>query len=115
MKDLTQSATFKERVRACLNEILAGGQYSIVEVANRLAISRRTLQRRLNEENTSFQEVLDNLRKDLAYHYLINSNYTHEQIAFLLGYAEVTSFFRAFRAWTGHTPQHIRSGIQDFP
>ncbi len=112
LQDLTQQASFRDRVRACLVEILASGDYSMSDVASRLAISPRTLQRRLNQENTSFQKELDNLREELAHHYLSNSDYTSNQIAFLLGYEEPTSFFRAFKTWTGQTPEYSRLGIQ---
>lgn len=109
LQDLTQESSFRERVRACLIEILASGHYSMADVASRLAISSRTLQRRLHQENTSFQRVLDELREELARHYLSNSDYSSGQIAFLLGYEEQNSFFRAFRTWTGQTPDYVRT------
>ncbi len=112
MDDLTHDSPFRERVRACLIEILASGQYSMADVASRLAISSRTLQRRLHQEGTSFQKVLDELREELARHYLASSDYSSGQIAFLLGYEEPNSFFRAFRAWTGQTPEHVRASVQ---
>ena len=109
LQDITQESGFRDRVRACLVEILASGHYSMNDVASRLAISTRTLQRRLKQEDTSFQKELDSLREELARHYLSSSDYTSNQIAFLLGYEEPTSFFRAFRTWTGQTPEHVRS------
>lgn len=109
MKDLRPESDFRERVRACLIEILASGEYSMADVAKRLAISPRTLQRRLQDENTTFQQELDNLREELARHYLKKSDYTSGQIAFLLGYEDPNSFFRAFRTWTGTTPDVVRA------
>lgn len=114
LNDLTQASLFRDRVRACLIEILASGQTSMDDVASRLAISSRTLQRRLQAEATSFQQVLDELREELARHYLATSNYPSGQIAFLLGYEEPNSFFRAFRTWTGDTPEHIRQQSSHF-
>lgn len=111
MQDLSQQATYTEKVRACLMEILASGQYNVDAVASRLAVSRRTLQRHLRNEGTSFQQILDRLREELARHYLSKSDYTSGQIAFLLGYEEPNSFFRAFRAWTGQTPEVVRAGV----
>ncbi len=105
-KTVDQTST---QVRACLNEMLASGQISIDEVAARLSMSPRTLQRRLSDEGTSFQRILNQLRQEMAHHYLLKSDYTSQQIAFLLGYEETRSFFRAFRAWTGQTPESIRS------
>ena len=110
MQDLAQNATYTERVRACLMEILASGKYKVGDVASRLALSPRTLQRHLRTEGTSFQQVLDSLREELARHYLTTSEYSSGQIAFLLGYEDPNSFFRAFRAWTGQTPEVIRGG-----
>lgn len=112
MADLDEQSSFRERVRACLMEILASGQYSMTDVAYRLAVSTRTLQRRLSAENTSFQQELDNLREELARHYLASSEYSSAQIAFLLGYHDPNSFFRAFRTWTGQTPEVVRLELQ---
>lgn len=109
LKDLTHEAPFSERVRVCLIEILASGQTSMGDVASRLAVSSRTLQRRLQAEGTSFQKVLDDLREELARHYLTTSDYSSGQIAFLLGFEEANSFYRAFRAWTGQTPEYVRA------
>ena len=109
MEDLTQDASFRDRVRACLLEILVSGHYSMTNIASKLAISSRTLQRRLSEEGTTFQKVLDELREELARHYLSATDYTSTEISFLLGYEEPNSFFRAFRAWTGQTPEIVRA------
>ena len=109
MEDLNQNASFRERVRACLLEIIPSGQYSMTHVAAALAISSRTLQRRLQDEGTTFQKVLDELREELARHYLSATNYSSAEISFLLGYEEPNSFFRAFRTWTGQTPEIVRA------
>lgn len=112
MRDLDQESLFRERVRACLMETLASGQYAMSDVAAKLAVSPRTLQRRLRQEGTSFQKELDSLREELARNYLSRSDYSSGQIAFLLGYEDPNSFFRAFRSWTGETPEHVRANIQ---
>lgn len=109
MADLTPQSTFRDRVRACLIEVLASGQCTIADVAHRLAVSHRTLQRRLHEEGTSFQQELNGLREGLARHYLVNSRYSSAEIAFLLGYDDPNSFIRAFYTWTGQTPEGARS------
>lgn len=112
LQDLTPEAPFRERVRASLIEILASGQTSMDDVASRLAVSSRTLQRHLQAEGTSFQKVLDGLREELARHYLTTSDYSSGQIAFLLGYEEPNSFYRSFRAWTGQTPEYVRANAR---
>lgn len=109
LQDITEKSSFKERVRACLIEMLASGHYSMGDVASKLAMSSRTLHRRLKDEDTTFQHILDELREELARHYLSASDYSSTEIAFLLGYEETNSFYRAFRAWTGLTPEAIRA------
>jgi AraC-like DNA-binding protein len=113
MADLDPRSTIRERVRACLIEILASGQYTMADVAQRLAVSHRTLQRRLHEEGTNFQQELNGLREQLARHYLVNTSYSSAEIAFLLGYDDPNSFFRAFHAWTGQTPESTRSAARN--
>ena len=89
------------RVRSALSELLPGGQCSIEDVADKLGLSRRTLQRKLSEEDTTFQKQLNSVRETLAIHYIRNTEMTSNDIAFLLGYAEINSFLRAFIVWTG--------------
>lgn len=89
------------RVRSVLTELLPGGSDSIEEVAEKLGISKRILQRKLSEEGTTFQKELNNTRKAMALHYVKNTNISTNDIAYLLSYAEVNSFLRAFTIWTG--------------
>ncbi|MCP3943047.1 MAG: AraC family transcriptional regulator [Desulfobacteraceae bacterium] len=103
--------TFSDQVRNSLFELLPSGQSSTDAVAAKLAISRRTLQRRLKNEGTSFQKELNRSRESLARHYLANSSLPSTQISFLLGFDDPNSFFRAFRSWTGKTPDKMRSEI----
>tara|TARA_E500000305_G_scaffold104137_1_gene100195 strand:- start:90 stop:1103 length:1014 start_codon:yes stop_codon:yes gene_type:complete len=109
MGDLKRDASFQARVRACLTERLAGGHCTMSEVARHLAVSDRTLQRRLADEGTSFQKEITRLREELAAHYLTRSVYTNAEIAFLLGYDDPNSFVRAFHDWTGSTPDRMRA------
>ncbi len=109
MHELQRNAQFRDRVRACLMEILASGEYTMSDVARHLAVSTRTLQRKLAEEGTTFQHELNHLREELARHYLATSRYSGAEISFLLGYQDPNSFFRAFHAWTGQTPELVRA------
>ena len=84
----------------------------MVSVCERLLVSKRTLQRRLGNEGTNFQNLLNSVREDLANYYLKNSDLTHTQISFLLGFNDPNSFFRAFHNWTGTTPESARSTLQ---
>lgn len=110
LAELARTARMADRVRACLMETLPGGLASVGEVAARLAVSQRTLQRRLTDEGTSFQTVLTEVREELARHYLQNSVHSTPEIAFLLGYNDPNSFYRAFHDWTGRTPDAVRTG-----
>jgi AraC-like DNA-binding protein len=102
------------RVRSALTELLPSGESGVEEVSKRLGYSRRTLQRKLSDENTTFQKQLNHTRSLLAKHYLNNTHMTSSDIAYLLGYQDLNSFFRAFHAWTGMTiSQYKRSVIDD--
>lgn len=99
------------RVRSALTELLPGGACGIEDVAERLGLSRRTLQRKLSEENTSFQKQLNSTREMLAIHYIRNTEMTTNDIAYLLGYQELNSFLRAFAIWTGKTISEYKKAL----
>lgn len=107
---LEQNATVSERVAAALLELLPSGSGTMEGVAKKLGMSKRTLQRRLLEEGTGFQQALDKTREQLARHYLRRSTLSGAEISFLLGFEDPNSFFRAFHAWTGMTPEKVRYG-----
>ncbi|MEV6281816.1 AraC family transcriptional regulator ligand-binding domain-containing protein [Kribbella sp. NPDC051770] len=108
LADLDQGTSTAELVRTALLKLLPAGSGTAAAVAGELAISVRTLQRRLHEESTGFQTVLRDTRESLARHYLTTSTMTAAEIAYLLGYDDTTSFYRAFHAWTGRTPEVAR-------
>lgn len=106
--ELDASATTSDRVRASLLEGLPAGEVGMDSVARRLALSKRTLQRRLEDEGTSFQDVLRSTRESLAVHYLQRTALPVGEISFLLGFEEPNSFYRAFGEWMGRTPETVR-------
>ena len=108
---LRVDASTTERVRSALLELIPSGRTSAVQVARHLAVSTRTLQRRLNDENASFSAILNSVREELARHYLRHSQLPYAQISFLLGYGDPNSFYRAFNGWTGTTPDRVRSQL----
>lgn len=110
LSDLSASATTADRVRAALHETLPAGDSSINAVANQLILSPRTLQRQLQAEGTSYQAMLTDTREKLARRYLHDQTLTTAQIAYLLAYDDANSFYRAFRKWTGVTPDTARTG-----
>lgn len=79
------------------------------EVAEELYMSSRTLKRKLQQLGTSYQRILDELRKGLAVEYLSQSDRTVDEIALSLGYSDASNFARAFRRWTGRSPSDYRS------
>ena len=80
------------------------------EVAGHLNVSVRTLQRRLGEENRTYKEVLEELKKDLAFSYLKRPELSLGEIAHLLDYSELSAFTRSFKRWTGQSPTEFRMG-----
>jgi AraC-like DNA-binding protein len=96
------------RVRRLITEALRSGEPTPTEIGKKLSLSERTLQRRLRDERTSFAELLDGTRRELSAHYLSDPSVAAFEIAFLLGYSEPSAFHRAFRRWTGTTPQEFR-------
>jgi AraC-like DNA-binding protein len=99
---------FVERVRVTIQQKLTGQRPTIEDIADTLHISSRTLQRRLQEEGSSFQRVLDDARHQLARRYLNNSVLELNEAAYLLGYEDGNSFVRAFRGWEGIPPARWR-------
>jgi AraC-like DNA-binding protein len=98
-----------ERARREIGALLAHGEPRLADVARRLAVSERTLHRRLADDDTRFAALVDEARRERATFLLEDPRLSSSEIAFLLGYAEPAAFFRAFRRWTGTTPQTWRA------
>lgn len=99
-------------VRGALAEMLCDGSPSIRVVAKRLGMSVRTLQRRLDEHGVVFRALVQETRRELAERYLAERSANLTEVAFLLGYSELSSFDRAFRRWTGSTPVAARRSLR---
>ena len=97
-------ARASESVRAAVRAALASGGAGLAATARLLGVSPRTLQRQLQAERTSFAEVVDAVRRELATAYL-DRGLSIPDVAALLGYADETAFHHAFRRWTGSTPR----------
>jgi AraC-like DNA-binding protein len=97
-----------EQAKGILKQLLAGQRPSIQDLARELHLSTRTLQRRFTEQGITFQQVLDEARRELAHHYLLHSSRELNETAYLLGYEDANSFFRAFHHWEGTTPGQWR-------
>ena len=101
--------TLPDRVKCTVKRLLAGQRPTIQDVARRLGLSARTLQRRLTEDGATFQELVEQSRRELARHYLRQSTLELNETAYLLGYRDGNSFFRAFHQWEGTTPGEWRN------
>ncbi len=95
---------FAERTRAALLAMLPLSDVGAEAVASRFTMSSRTLRRRLREEDTSFREIQDDVRAELARRYLANDGMGIEEAAYQLGFSDPSAFTKAFRRWTGRTP-----------
>lgn len=105
---LPRTKSLGERVRELLITDLPSGNANAVRIAKKLEMSRRTLNRRLEQEQTSFRELLDDVRKQLALRYLSTRDMSIPDIALLTGFSEAAAFHRAFRRWTDQTPSEYR-------
>lgn len=100
--------SFADRARRQIGALLAQGEARLLTVAKQLAVSERTLHRRLADEGTGFAELVEDARRERARILLEDRSLSASEVAFLLGYAEPGAFFRAFKRWTGQTPESWR-------
>lgn len=100
------------RVRRLIASGLGSGLASAEEVAGRLGLSTRTLQRRLLDEGHQFSDLVDDTRRELAARYLGDARISLTDAAFLVGYSDLTAFHRAFRRWFGQTPLTYQRQLQ---
>ena len=105
-----QRGRFRSAVEDILTQLLPHGKACISEVARRLGIGTRTFSRKLHREGLVFPNILTELRVALAQRYLLDRELPVTEIAWLLGYREVSSFTHAFRRWCGMTPRQFRLG-----
>jgi AraC-like DNA-binding protein len=108
LADRRASDRAQDRVTNVIKRLLAGKRPDLGEVARELGVSTRTLQRRLGDAGVTFQQLLETARRELAHHYLLHSTLDLSQTAYLLGYEDANSFFRAFQQWEGSSPGRWR-------
>jgi AraC-like DNA-binding protein len=113
LKSLQGADSMRGRVEQRLMPILHTGDISADRLACALGMSRPTLYRRLKEEGTTFEIVLDDLRRRLALHYLSGRKVSVNETAYLVGFSDPAAFSRAFKRWTGATPREARAGALD--
>jgi len=110
-----RARTLADDVRLALGESMCGDRPAITKVARSLGMSARTMQRRLEELGTTYQDVLDEVRHRLARRLLANTDLGLGEVAFLLGFEEVNSFSRAFHGWESTTPAKWRAAKGEAP
>lgn len=106
---LPRVRSLTEQIRELLVQELTSGSITAERIARRLHMSKRTLGRRLEQEGTTFFEVLDSLRKELALRYLQHTELSIEEVALVTGFSNGVAFHRAFRRWTSDSPSSYRN------
>ncbi len=111
LKSLENSKSTRGRVETLIMPILHKGDVSMDWVAEKMALSRQTLFRKLKAEETSFEKILDELRQKLALSYLKAKKASVNETAYLVGFSDPASFSRAFKRWTGTSPRDYRNEV----
>lgn len=96
------------QVTSMIASSMSSGTLSLIEISDQMGLSRRTLQRRLKDLGIEFSSLIEDVRRELALAYMQGSDYSVTEISLLVGYSESSSFTRAFRRWTGQSPQQYR-------
>src|SRR5580658_6067653 len=109
LEERRAQSSISEQVKWILKRLLAGSRPEISAVARELGVSDRTLQRRIIDDGATFRQLLLEARQELAHEYLNRPEMDVTEVAFLLGYEDSNSFYRAFRTWEGTTPSQSRS------
>ena len=103
-RKILPTPTFTDSVKSTLETQLSKDRVDAENIAKKLHMSRHTLYRRLKSEGISFHDLVDEVRKEKAYEYLNKGKHSLSDIAFLLGFSELSAFSRAFKRWTGMSP-----------
>lgn len=110
LRELESSKSARGQVESLLMPVLHTGAVSMEAIAGKMGLSRQTLFRKLKAEGETFAGVLDALRHRLALHYLEGRKVSVNETAYLVGFSEPAAFSRAFKRWTGASPQAFRRG-----
>jgi AraC-like DNA-binding protein len=111
LKSLYSQDNYAAQLKRLLAELLAAGEANADAACRALKLSRRTLQRRLKAEKTSFQKILQEVRAVLAVNYLSDQRLKALEVAMLLGYSSISSFTTAFKSWYDMPPAEYREKV----
>ena len=103
-----KSLNFAHQVKAAFLDLMPSGHISVERAAHRLNMTARSLQRRLGDEGTTFSNLVDEARRDLAEDYIHDPSFSLMEVAFILGFSGYSSFSRAYKRWTGMSPSKAR-------
>jgi AraC-like DNA-binding protein len=112
LRDLKDGGDLINDVKKLVMQYLSEGNVDIEMISRKLNMSRWTLTRKLKKEGTTFKSFVTELRKELSLNYLQNEKLSVSEIAFLLGYSEISTFRRAFKDWTGKNPNRYRQELK---
>ena len=112
LEEMPREDDLMTATRKAVAESMRDGDCLLAVVAKRLAMSPRTLQRSLKDYGTDFKALVDDTRRRFSLNYLKDANHTLTEVAFLLGYSEVSAFNRAFKRWIGSTPMEHRRKLR---
>jgi AraC-like DNA-binding protein len=115
LQDRNSQLSLEEQARRTLKRTLAGKRPNLEDLAQALGMSTRTLQRRLADAGITFQQLVEDTRRELAHHYLKDSPVELGEAAFLLGFQDANSFIRAFQVWEGTSPGAWRQSHRPAP
>jgi len=108
VKEMPREDRTLSSIREVIGHSIREGDPKLDDVARKVTMSTRTLQRRLKEQGVDFKSLVDDTRRRFSLNYLADPVHTPAEIAYLLGYSEVSAFNRAFKRWTGTTPSSYR-------
>lgn len=111
LKSLNTGDNIAAQLKNMLADLMASGEANADAACRALLLSRRTLQRRLKAERTSFQKVLQEVRRELSVRYLSDTRLKALEVAMLLGYSNISSFTTAFKSWYDMPPVEYRHKI----
>lgn len=115
LRDLQALTSLSDQVKAVLLHALPSGRPDIAEVAREMGMSERTLQRRITDEGTAFRDLVNEARHALSRRLLSDQTNDMAEVAYMLGYQDTRSFYRAFRSWEGTTPKAWRKSALSAP
>jgi AraC-like DNA-binding protein len=115
LEKIDDDVSLERRVRIRISTSLSEGVPAVTSIASQLGMSGRTLQRRLSEQGRTFQQLVDDARRELAEKLLRETSYPLAEVAFLTGFSEQSAFNRAFKRWAGQTPRSYRIGAASAP